>query len=181
MSLSRVGGKSDGGIDLMGWWWIPDLNSKEFPNPDSRNRIRVLAQCKAEKKKTSPNYVREMEGVLLPYLLERRNDSGAEKDAGLLALFLSESMFTKSTLLRAMSSPVPFLLLHLPPSGDNIGSAVWNPALGGTHGLLEGKMDLRWELPNKPEELSIGRPGLWLRGKRVESWIPEEKYQAEVS
>jgi len=23
MSLTRVGGKHDGGIDLTGWWWVP--------------------------------------------------------------------------------------------------------------------------------------------------------------
>jgi hypothetical protein len=23
MSLTRVGGSNDGGIDLIGWWWVP--------------------------------------------------------------------------------------------------------------------------------------------------------------
>jgi hypothetical protein len=23
MSLTRVGGKADGGVDLIGWWWLP--------------------------------------------------------------------------------------------------------------------------------------------------------------
>jgi hypothetical protein len=26
MSLTRVGGSYDGGIDLIGWWWVPDEN-----------------------------------------------------------------------------------------------------------------------------------------------------------
>ena len=25
MSLTRVGGKSDGGVDLLGWWWLPEV------------------------------------------------------------------------------------------------------------------------------------------------------------
>src|ERR1700733_5325925 len=58
MSLRRVGGKSDGGIDLLGWWWLPptDPSASEV----MRRRIRVIAQCKAEKKKIGPKYVREM-------------------------------------------------------------------------------------------------------------------------
>ncbi|KIJ63758.1 hypothetical protein HYDPIDRAFT_71022, partial [Hydnomerulius pinastri MD-312] len=62
MSLRRVGGKSDGGIDLVGWWWLPFSDSR-YPDGLHRRRLRIVAQCKAEKKKFSPNYVREMEGV----------------------------------------------------------------------------------------------------------------------
>ena len=61
MSLKRVGGCGDGGIDMLGWWWIPKFTKEK------RRRIRVIVQCKAEKKKISPKYVRELEGVLLRY------------------------------------------------------------------------------------------------------------------
>ena len=27
MSLRRVGGKADGGIDLQGWWWLPCVDT----------------------------------------------------------------------------------------------------------------------------------------------------------
>lgn len=27
MSLNRVGGKADGGVDLLGWWWLPEAGS----------------------------------------------------------------------------------------------------------------------------------------------------------
>ncbi|EEB89062.1 hypothetical protein MPER_12892 [Moniliophthora perniciosa FA553] len=65
MSLTRVGGKEDGGIDLIGWWWIPE-GAKESNAVDfsRRKRVRVVAQCKAEKKKIGPGYVRELEGVV---------------------------------------------------------------------------------------------------------------------
>ncbi|KAJ7151090.1 hypothetical protein C8R46DRAFT_1179473 [Mycena filopes] len=199
MSLRRVGGKSDGGIDLMGWWWLPPT---EFESGDAQNvpnakrrRLRVLAQCKAEKKKASPKYVREMEGVLHRYM-SLLNPSGEGTSTSstsqypLVALLVSESPFTKSTLLRAQSSPVPFFLLHIPPLPDSdpaddhdsdedvtsrIGAAVWNPAL--VRGLLGGKMEARWERSTS----GVGRPGLWWGGRRLQSWTPDGVSEEHLS
>ena len=190
MSLKRVGGKSDGGVDLQGWWWLPPIinnNSHTSINTTPRRRLRVLAQCKAEKKKFSPNYVREMEGVLHRYMfsVHRKNESSQSDVHPYVALLLSESPFTSSTLLRAQSSPIPFFLLHLPPadtfqtdadaSGDEdgqLGSAFWNPALGGQHGVLGGQIEARWERAVGRREM--GRPGLWWQGKRLQSWTPDD-------
>ena len=188
MSLRRVGGRGDGGIDLQGWWWLPDDNQ----NPEGqarilddsglqRKRLRVLAQCKAERKKLGPNYVREMEGVLHRHIFSTGKPSA---EAQVVALVVSESSFTKAAVLRALSSSVPFLLVHLPPVGEislsedhvQAGSVVWNPALSGESGILKGQFDLRWErslLGNDPNE---GRPGLWWKGVRLRSWTPEEDY-----
>ena len=228
MSLKRVGGKEDGGIDLLGWWWLP--HESDFTSAASsscllkrRRRIRVIGQCKAEKKKMGPNYVRELEGVLYrlltsqqqlklqqqqqdldssqadmgtnqylhePTLLTDENTSPAQS---IIALLISESSFTKSTILRANSSPIPFLLLHLPPIDTTtttattldsvseqthpttpLGSvgAVWcNPALVGTQGLLKGRMEVRWERHYSHGEW--GRPALWWDGDRLPSWIPD--------
>ncbi|KAJ7434749.1 hypothetical protein B0H11DRAFT_2164585 [Mycena galericulata] len=161
MSLRRVGGKSDGGIDLMGWW----------------RRLRVLAQCKAEKKKASPNYVREMEGVLHRYMSLTDTSSS------------SSSQYPSR---RAPgSSPVPFFLLHIPPlphphpdatedvdeEPNKIGTAVWNPALAGVHGLLQGKMEARWER----SLTGAGRPGLWWGGKRLRSWTPDNSSEEQLT
>ncbi|KAG6379858.1 hypothetical protein JVT61DRAFT_10418 [Boletus reticuloceps] len=151
MSLRRVGGKSDGGIDLIGWWWLPfatDSDPIHRPGalPDSngllRRRIRVLAQCKAEKKKFTPKYVREMEGVW--HLQARSSPSLAAHPSSptpslpssltyepivpdaypIVALLLSESPFSQSTALHAYRSTVPFLLIHLPcPSSSSNSSA----------------------------------------------------------
>lgn len=40
MSLTRVGGSYDGGVDLIGWWWVP--SSKENPST-SRALVAVVA------------------------------------------------------------------------------------------------------------------------------------------
>lgn len=54
LSLTRVGGRSDAGIDLLGHWHLP---------PDSPHPLRVLVQCKALKDKAKPNLVRELGGM----------------------------------------------------------------------------------------------------------------------
>ncbi|KAF7349228.1 hypothetical protein MSAN_01712200 [Mycena sanguinolenta] len=180
----------------MGWWWLPPPESVSGDPTNqpglSRRRLRVLAQCKAEKRKASPKYVREMEGVLHRYMALSNSPvslgaAAITSQYPLVALLVSESPFTKATILRAQSSPVPFFLLHIPPLLDpgvtasdeesdanaeeetenKIGSAVWNPAL--VRGLLGGKMEVRWER----SPTGVGRPGLWWGGKRLQSWTPE--------
>ena len=163
MSLNRVGGKSDGGIDLQGWWWLP-FATNAFTDPTHRRRVRVFAQCKAEKKKIGPKYIREMEGVLHRYF----NDPNP-----MVALFISESHFTKEALLRMQSSSIPLFLLHLPSEHENnIGSMVWNHALSGTDGLLQGRVEARWE--RRLESERVGRPSLWVQNQRAPSWTPEQ-------
>jgi hypothetical protein len=166
MALTRVGGKEDGGVDLLGWWWLPHDDT-------SRTRLRVVAQCKAEQKKMGPAYVRELEGVLFRFM--------ASDPAPVVALLISQSAFTKSAILRARSSPIPFLLLHLPviepPVADAqiedgpgaLGAALCNPALMKLPDVY-GRMEIRWE--RRLEGLG-GRPALWWKGQRLNSHIPE--------
>ncbi|KAH8113455.1 hypothetical protein DFH11DRAFT_344717 [Phellopilus nigrolimitatus] len=215
MSLLRVGGKDDGGVDLMGWWWLPsstshptrvespvhthestssrsptELRTDAFEDLNhfttdcagiQRRRVRVLAQCKAERKKLGPNYVREMEGVLLRHSLPP-DPASSVLPLPSVALLVSESAFTKATVLRALSSPLPFMLLHLPltplsesvsaseKAPDTFGTVIWNSALGGQHGLLAGEIDLRWERVSSAGVSE--RPSLWWRGLRLDSWAP---------
>ncbi|TEB29854.1 hypothetical protein FA13DRAFT_1734198, partial [Coprinellus micaceus] len=232
----------DGGIDLLGWWWLPPCVSALVSAPSTppstttgevlrgRRRIRVVGQCKAEKKKMGPNYVRELEGVMhrlaspsparfcaedaldLPRVASPSAEGDSvHHDEPTVAILVSQSPFTKSTILRAQSSPIPFLLLHLPIKpppetsvpqvaiessvfeGDaegvdaatqdgSIATALCNMALVGTHGLLRGEMEVRWERDTsfmgdagekRLENGVSGRPGLWWNGERVESWVPE--------
>lgn len=78
ISLKRVGGKSDLGLDLIGTWTVPSL-----PKP-----LRVLVQCKALARKISPSHARELEGVFV----------GAPpgwRGPGVLALLISQQAATK--------------------------------------------------------------------------------------
>ena len=191
MALRRVGGRSDGGVDLVGWWWLPfatESNPGALPDPHGllRRRLRVLAQCKAEKKKFSPKYVREMEGV---WHLQSRSPSLAPfpsppsfPDAyPTVALLLSESPFSRATVLHAYRSTVPFLLIHLPcdssssttptSAGDTeMGSVCPNPTL--TH--LVKPLAFCWERSTTETDPSMGgRPGLWWQDRKLGSWAPD--------
>lgn len=212
MALHRVGGASDGGVDLQGWWWLPAIRSPssptisghstslDSPSRDStRRRIRVLAQCKAYVKKTGPSVVRELEGVLYQYRgIESigasarpiREGPGSEIQEHAVAVLISQSPFTRQTVLRTMSSSVPFLLLHVPeivpnptqalPSGEDIyendgdlGAVLWNAALSGPQGLLRGEYEIRWiRTTNDISAGCSGRPGLWWNGKPMQCWVP---------
>ncbi|KAI4190653.1 MAG: hypothetical protein L6R41_000664 [Letrouitia leprolyta] len=52
-TLTRTGGRSDNGIDLLGHWHLPSL-----PQP-----LRALVQCKALSSKNTPSLIRELEGI----------------------------------------------------------------------------------------------------------------------
>ncbi|KAF9527627.1 hypothetical protein CPB83DRAFT_855740 [Crepidotus variabilis] len=190
MSLKRVGGKEDGGVDLIGWWWLPHNSMEPSTRTLHRRRLRVVGQCKAEKKKMGPNYVRELEGVLYRYMTDPKDRArhisceetdiraASALDFEMVALLISQSPFTKSTILRANSSSIPFLLLHLPAQppetdtnvvSEELGTAWCNSALGGAQGLLEGCMDIRWE---RNPLGSGGRPAIYWNGSRLPSWLP---------
>ncbi|KZT10372.1 uncharacterized protein LAESUDRAFT_615257, partial [Laetiporus sulphureus 93-53] len=138
MSLKRVGGSNDGGIDLLGWWWLPSTSdgSAQSRALSERKRYRIVAQCKDEKIKMGPKYLRELEGVLYRYLAVSRKGQAQVPSPDVLTVdedeaksfsnswtfasdpvvgvLISSSPFTKATLLRANSSPLPLVLLHIP-------------------------------------------------------------------
>ena len=192
MSLTRIGGKSDGGVDLQGDWWLPPpadatatpTLSTGWTDDPQRRRLRVLVQCKAEKTKLGPNYIREMEGVMLALHDEPTPDADPGTNASAtVAILASESSFTRAGLERARQSRVPFFLMHLPPvkltpdQPDAIGGCVWNPALVK---LLGSTFELRWEHDSNASVTSAsGRPGVWWNGKRLKSWTPQETCSKE--
>lgn len=217
MALDCVSGPGDGGVDLIGWWWLPRLRGPPEPSrtvtqdvsdgedsPQMRSRIRMLVQCKAERMKIGPNYVREMEGVLLRLLhssstlscltegtppnngsnLLRAPDPLRRRPIPAVAMIVSQSRFTKGAVMRAMSSPVPFILLYLPleggmvkgaeegeevDKGEDTPSLQWNAALGSEKGLLGGSLEVRWQW-----EAGGHHPRLWWQGQPMKSCVPVE-------
>jgi Protein of unknown function (DUF2034) len=280
MSLTRVGGSYDGGIDLIGWWWVPSATNpatcayrvmflsppplKSYPhrvasrasrasnppapldhdatttaeppslgyrNTANRRRLRVLAQCKAEKRKMGPAYLRELEGVVykhastastlaapdwsLPRQRLAKNlgsssdtqlhpttaataTSTSAEDPPVVALLASESAFTRNCFLAAHASPLPFLLVHLPPSstssssdgaGASLGTVFGNPALVSASGVLRGELEIRWERGERGPVAAVppsglvdgsGRPGLWWQGQPLPSWTPDAETDGAV-
>ncbi|CAE6405502.1 unnamed protein product [Rhizoctonia solani] len=198
MTLTRIGGAGDGGVDLQGWWWVPRLTAKHDAT-DERRGIRVLASCKALKSKLGPIHIRELEGAALvqQHSFAQTSTTGIQTSE-LVAVMISLSGFTPGTVKRAMASPIPFLLMHLPcpersiesnketiepasvttsPSidsdTDSIGSMIWNSKLGGTTGLLGGHMEVRWALGQRQGQGQEGRPVLYWKGNKLEYWAPE--------
>jgi hypothetical protein len=201
----------------------------------NRRRLRVLAQCKAEKRKMGPAYLRELEGVvhryaaaatttgILPHPSESKfprvpqatamvpNDdpNPTPTEPPPIALLVSESAFTRHCLLAAHASPLPSLLVHLPPppntstsgsgggggsgSSNAIGAVFGNPALISAKGLLGGELEIRWErggsgsgsgVPSSQSSGMLtgggGRPRLWWQGQPLPSWTPEAGADADV-
>ena len=145
----------------------------------NRRRLRILAQCKAEKRKVGPGYLRELEGVaykhaaLAPEDLPHYDAPTAPVELPPVALLVSESAFTRGCLLAANASPLPFLLVHLPPSapGGAPGAIFGNPALVSARGVLRGELEIRWE--HGVPFVGNGRPRLWWQGRPLPSWTPD--------
>ncbi|EKD18702.1 uncharacterized protein L3040_002129 [Drepanopeziza brunnea f. sp. 'multigermtubi'] len=78
LSLQRIGGRSDHGIDLLGVWPLPSA-----PHP-----MKVLVQCKAFKEKLSPSLARELEGSFV-------GAPSGWRGNGVLGLLVSQKSATK--------------------------------------------------------------------------------------
>lgn len=110
-----------------------------------------------------------------------------------IAILLSSSGFTTAAITRAMSSPLPFFLLHIRqlfplPLERNRGdsyddlppaecvSASWNPI---AQAMLGAEIEIGWQRMtrrhdgNGPlESVPSGKPVMLWKGKRIGSWIP---------
>ena len=110
----------------------------------------------------------ESESTRVPQVMVPYDGPTAAKDPPPIALLISQSAFTRHCLLAAHASPLPFLLVHIPPlppppcrppsstktsgskgggssSSDAIGAVFGNPALVSSKGVLGGEVEIRWE------------------------------------
>ena len=108
MSLKRIGGASDYGIDLLGTWALPSL-----PQP-----LKVIIQCKAFARKVEPSQARELEGAFV----------GAPpgwRGSGVLGLLVSQKSATKGVreALGRSRWPMGYVLCG---SDGKILQMIWN-------------------------------------------------------
>ncbi|KAL8672530.1 MAG: hypothetical protein Q9168_002997, partial [Polycauliona sp. 1 TL-2023] len=112
LTLSRSGGRSDHGIDLLGHWTIPSL---PFP-------LRVLVQCKALKAKTTPETVRELEGIFAGAPAGWRGDS-------VIGVLCAKREATKGVREAVRRSAAPVIWIMVEDLGEgrgNVRQMLWN-------------------------------------------------------
>ena len=150
MDIYRTGGAHDQGMDLCGWW-----SPHAIGEPRAHERIRVIAQCKAESRALGPSVVREMEGTLLRATWEATTTA----TVGVLA---SHSGFSKQAKVYMRSSRLPLLFLHLAPQDQEplvCQGFLWNDALA--NGPLHGRFEPVWvTTPQHTQQLTLYRDGI---------------------
>lgn len=110
LSLERIGGRDDAGIDLVGTWHLPER--------ERERAVRVLVQCKALKSKLGPNLVRELEGTFRQAPVGWRTD----QTAGVL---VSPREATKGVRDALARSSFPLFWLMIERDGT-LRQALWN-------------------------------------------------------
>lgn len=108
ISLKRIGGRSDYGIDLLGTW----------ETPSSSEPLKVLVQCKALARKAGPNLIRELEGTFVGAPLGWRGE-------GVIALLVTQKPATKGVResLGRSRWPMGFIMC----SGEGkVSQMLWN-------------------------------------------------------
>ncbi|KAF3917328.1 hypothetical protein ABW21_db0200394 [Orbilia brochopaga] len=120
ISLTRIGGKDDAGIDLQGLWELPRVtNSSSFTvRDDSRVKLPVIVQCKfGDKSWKGPQYVRELEGALANHPTDALGVLASVRDMtpGMRRQMLASRRalgFVKVTPLDGIYKPTSNNLLH---------------------------------------------------------------------
>lgn len=113
IDLTRIGGRSDSGIDLVGTWSLPPSSPSSPAHP-----LRILVQCKAVKAKVGPNLIRELEGTF----------SGAPvgwRGEGIMGMLVSTREATKGVRDALVKSRYP-LIWALADLDGSMRQFLWN-------------------------------------------------------
>ncbi|WEW57282.1 hypothetical protein PRK78_002747 [Emydomyces testavorans] len=109
LDLTRIGGRADSGIDLVGTW---RLSSQHTP-------LRVIVQCKALRNKLGPNLIRELEGTFAGAPAGWRGE-------GILGLLVSPREATKGVRDALAKSRFPLMWILADAEDGAIRQALWN-------------------------------------------------------
>lgn len=110
IKVTRRGGPSDLGVDLVGHWDLPAI-AQAHPLP-------VLVQCKARSEKLSPNTVRELEGSFV-------GAPSGWRGEGVLGLLVTPSAATKGAREAMGRSEYPMGFLKIGIDG-RVEQFLWN-------------------------------------------------------
>jgi hypothetical protein len=83
MTVRRCGGASDEGIDLIGWWDLPQ-----------QPRLPLIGQCKRHTKSASTAQLRDFEHAMANTSLHKSLPEVAPSPAALLGVFVSHAGFS---------------------------------------------------------------------------------------
>ncbi|KAK0102146.1 hypothetical protein ONS95_001059 [Cadophora gregata] len=125
MTLKRIGGKSDYGIDLLGTWSLPS----------AAEPLKVLIQCKAFARKIEPSQARELEGAFVGAPMGWRGK-------GVLGLLVSQKSVTKGVREALGRSRWPMGYVLCTPEGKIL-QMVWNRR-AEAEGLEEITVNLKY-------------------------------------
>ncbi|KAJ5960975.1 Endonuclease TnsA N-terminal/resolvase Hjc/tRNA endonuclease C-terminal [Penicillium vulpinum] len=110
LSLDRIGGRDDAGIDLVGTWHLPER--------ERERALRVLVQCKSLKAKLGPNVVRELEGTF-------RQAPVGWRTAETVGVLVSPREATKGVRDTLARSAYPLFWMMIERDGT-LKQALWN-------------------------------------------------------
>lgn len=110
--VARTGKAADRGIDLLGWWHLPGVESM------SESPIKVILQCKAFAAKLGPKAIRELEGSF----------AGAPahwRSAGVMGVLVATSEATKGMRDAMINSKSPLGFMQVTKAGSIL-QMLWN-------------------------------------------------------
>lgn len=140
--LQRTGKTGDRGVDLVGWWHLPEASHASEPR--ETNRLRVLVQCKRlkGKKGLTPAAVRELEGAFLGAPAGWRSDE-------VLGVMVSTRPATKGviTALTASKKGLVWVCLeeldkHQPQSESEEEQATYDAQIAGRADDADGDLEV---------------------------------------
>ena len=133
MSLMRVGGRSDAGIDLLGQWDLGalSLDDKQQQQQQQQRKppLKIVVQCKALQRRAGPHLIRELEGAFAGVPM-------AYRGRGLLGLLTAPKEATAGVrdAMGRSRMPLGFAMIGLQ---GRITQLLWNQVARdiGLHGL----------------------------------------------
>ncbi|KXJ86115.1 hypothetical protein Micbo1qcDRAFT_168694 [Microdochium bolleyi] len=159
--LRRVGGRSDGGIDLLGTWAVPSVATPvdgHAPPP-----LRIILQCKAfgpkQSSKVGPQHVRELEGAFVAAPPGWRGGSTGKQ--GVVGVLVTQKPATKGVRDSLTRSRWPMAYMSCTKDG-RVEQLLWNRQAEeqGLAGMGVAVQHSEGQAGEKVEELVLTWQGL---------------------